>query len=204
MVDEHPVQLRVTPSRIARGQIVLRLALFAILGCVSWSSLYWALYLALPVAAAVWVTLDGPERYAADDSRDIVRVLQWIAGAYAYGWLLTDAPPGAASPVELRVESGGQPTATSALLRLVTSLPALVVLGVLSIVAPVLWIVGAVAALATERVPAWVADFFVLLLRYKLRLAAYHLSLVDAYPALNDRRLPDATPPAASRKDATV
>jgi hypothetical protein len=53
----------------------------------------------------------------------------------------------------------------------------------------VLWMVAAIAILFTERVPASLADFFATMLRYQFRVVAYHLSLVDAYPALSSPRL---------------
>jgi hypothetical protein len=176
-----------------RLQVVIRLAILAALATIGCSSVYWLLYLALPALAALLVSRDGTERYLADDAPGIVRVLRWCAGAYAYLWLLTDALPttgaGVRGPVELSVEVGGKPTASSALLRLLTSLPALLLLAVLSLAAALLWIVAAVAVLATERIPAAIADFLAMKLRYQFRLVAYHLSLVDAYPALADAPL---------------
>ncbi len=54
------------------------------------------------------------------------------------------------------------------------------------------WIVGAIGILASERLPAAIADFIAMKLRYQFRLVAYHLSLVDAYPVLADPPLPHA------------
>ena len=84
---------------------------------------------------------------------------------------------------ELEVETEGTPTATSALLRLVYSLPALFILAVLSFAAGALWVIGAIAILLTQRMPHAIAAFFALMLRYQFRLAAYHLSLVGRYPS---------------------
>jgi Domain of unknown function (DUF4389) len=55
---------------------------------------------------------------------------------------------------------------------------------VLSLAADLVWIVAAMVALVTERMPAALADFLALTLRVQLRFAAYHLSLVDRYPSL--------------------
>jgi hypothetical protein len=175
-----------------RVQVVVRLALLAALAAIGCSSLYWVLYLALPVLAALLVSRDGARGYLEGDAPGIVRVLRWCAGTYAYLWLLTDRLPTLEGdgPVELTVDAGGTPTPGSALWRLVTSLPALLLLAVLSLAASVLWILGAVAILATGRTPAWIADFIAMKLRYQFRIATYHLSLVDAYPALADSPLP--------------
>jgi Domain of unknown function (DUF4389) len=85
----------------------------------------------------------------------------------------------------LRVEIGGSASMGSALLRLLYDLPAMLILLVLSMAAGVLWLIGAVAILATNRVPSAIADFLALTLRYQFRLIAYHFSLVDAYPSLD-------------------
>jgi hypothetical protein len=187
MTSAHPVRFRVeTPSRPARIHVVIRLALLLAIATIGYSSLYWLLYLAGPALVALLVAQRGGERYRSEDAPRVVRALRWVAGAYAYLWLLTDVLPTAAAggPVELEVEPGPPPTATSALLRLVTSLPALLLAALLSLAAGVLWIVGAVSVLVSERMPLAVAGFITLSLRYQAQLAAYHLSLVDRYPTL--------------------
>ncbi len=190
-MNPHPVQFHVNPSRMQRVQVVVRLALLAALAAIGCSSVYWLLYLALPAGAALFLSRDGGERYLGEDSRAVLRVLRWLAGAYAYLWLLTDALPNAdpGGPVELTVQVGGRPTVASALIRLVTSLPALVLLVVLSIAASLLWIIGAVWILATERLPPAIADFIAMKLRYQFRAVAYHLSLVEPYPSLPEEPL---------------
>jgi len=66
----------------------------------------------------------------------------------------------------------------------VYSLPAVLVAGVLSVAATLLWLVGAVVVLVNQRMPAAITDFLTLALRYQARLIAYHLSLVERYPSL--------------------
>jgi hypothetical protein len=114
-----------------------------------------------------------------------VPVLRWLASAYGYLWLLTDVLPTAqGSPIDLKIEAGGRPTASSALLRLLFSLPALVVLAVLSAASGILWVVGAVLILIRRRLPDAIADVLAFTLRFQFQLVAYHLSLVDRYPSL--------------------
>jgi hypothetical protein len=191
-MSRHPVTFHVEPAPRKRVQVAIRLAILAALAILGCSSVYWLLYLALPVLAALLVSRDGSEGYVADDAPRVVRVLRWLAGAYAYLWLLTDAVPSEGGAVDLSVDIGGRPTAGSALLRLITSLPALLLLAVLSMAAALLWVVGAIAILATERIPAAIADFLAMKVRYQFRLAAYHLSLVDVYPVLADSPLTQA------------
>jgi hypothetical protein len=178
-----------------RVQVGVRLLLLLALASIGCSSAYWLVYLALPVVAALLVSRDGATRYLGEDSRGTIRVLRWAARAYAYLWLLSDAVPSAeasAGPVDFEVVPGGAPTPSSALVRLLSSLPALLLLSLLSIVAVPLWVIGAVAILITERTPAPIADFIAMKLRYQFRLVAYHLSLVDAYPSLVDADLTEA------------
>jgi hypothetical protein len=185
-----PVQLRVEPSPMSRAHVVVRIVLLLMVATVGCSSLYWLLYLALPAIAAVFISRDGADGYLTKDGPSAVRILRLAAAIYAYLWLLTDDVPSADDDgaVELTVDVGGHPTASSALQRLVTSLPALLLLALLSIVAAVLWVLGALAILATGRVPTAIAEFITMKLAYQFRLIAYHLSLVDAYPSLADVR----------------
>lgn len=167
---------------------MIRLALLLALGAIGYSSLYWLLFLALPAFAALRIAQLGSERYLAEDGPRIVRVLRWLASAYAYLWLLTDAFPTGESPgpAELEVEPAGHPTEGSALLKLLYSLPALLLLAVLTFALGFVWLIGALWILAAKRMPAALDDFMALTLRYQLRLAAYHLSLVDRYPSFEE------------------
>ena len=182
----HPVQFCVqSANRMERTHVLIRLALLLALGAVGCSSIYWFLYLALPALAALFISDKGGQRYLAEDAPRMVRILRWIVAAYAYLWLLTDTFPTreANGPVELKVDVSGSPTTRSALLRLLLSLPALLLLVVLSIAAGFLWLIGALVILVRQRIPAAIADFLALTLRYQFRLIAYHLSLVHAYPS---------------------
>ena len=71
-------------------------------------------------------------------------------------------------------------------MRLLTGLPALLLLAILSMAAALPWIVAAIAVLVSERVPAAIADSIAMKLRYHFRVVAYHLSLVDAYPSISE------------------
>lgn len=178
-MQRHPVRFRVAyaPAR-RRIHIAIRLALLAGLGAIGFSSVYWLLYLCLPA----------------------------IAAAYAYLWLLTDElrlrPP---SPdAALEIEPRPTASASAAMLRLLTSIPAVLLLIVLSVVAGVLWIIGAIAILIAQRLPPAIADLIALTLRYQFRLFAYHLSLVDAYPSLEPDEVPHAPGGAAREPHVTA
>ncbi len=197
----HPVHFRVVfPEQMNRIHVIIRLVLLAAIGAAGCSSLYWLLFLGLPALAALFIVQKGAPRYLEEDAPRVVRVLRWLAGAYAYLWLLTDAPPTgeASGQVELDVEPTGEPSAASALLRLLYSLPALVVLAVLSLVASLFWVAGALFIVVTRRVPIPIADFLAAVLRYQFRLIAYHLSLVDRYPSFEEADVPHLSGPKAA------
>lgn len=194
-MPNHPVRFRVEPpARLARIHVAIRLALLLAIGTIGCSALYWLLYLALPALVAIFILQRGGQRYLTEGAPRIVRVLRWLAGAYAYLWLLTDVLPtaDAGGPLDVDVEVSGTPTAASALLRLAYSFPALILAAVLSLAAGLFWLLGAIVVLINERMPVAIADFLTLTLRYQVRLIAYHLSLVEEYPSL--REVKDTTP----------
>lgn len=193
MTSIHPVQLHIDrPQRTSRVHVVTRLLLLVAIGALGCSAVYWALYLALPAMAALLIQKDG-EKYLSEDAPRAVRVLRWFASAYGYLWLLTDVlPTSHGSPVDLQVTPTGAPTPSSALLRIVTSIPAILLVIVLSAAASLAWIVGAVTVLVTQRMPGAIADFLTMTLRVQFRLIAYHLSIVDRYPSLEQSRLEHA------------
>lgn len=191
----HPVRFHIEPTPMERVHVVIRLLLLVALGAVGFSSLYWIVYLAIPAGAALVLSQAGSERYLRDTAPRLVVALRWIAQAYAYLWLLTDRVPTgetgrAADAFDFDVECSGTPTPKSALMRIFTSLPALVAMIVLSFVAGFVWLFAAIAILVTRRMPAAAFEFLASTLRYQMRLVAYHASLTDAYPAIAEAAVP--------------
>ena len=195
-MNSHPVQFSVRPrGAVARVQVVIRLVLLAAISVVGCASIYWILYLGLPAVVAALVVSKGQGWYLMEGAPRLVRGLRWLAAAYAYLWLLTDELPSSANAgaARLNIVVDGTPTAGSSLLRLVYSLPALLLAAVLSVAAALVWLLAAVAILISERMPVALGDFLTLTLRYQARLMAYHLSLVNRYPSLAE---PAAMPAA--------
>lgn len=185
----HPVRLAIErPPRMNRIHVFARLAILVLAGSVRWGSAYALLYLGLPVVVALLVSRKGAARYLSESATGVARVLRWIAAAYAYLWLLTDTLPTNedAHAIDLNIEASGAPTVGSALLRVLTSLPALVVLVVVTLVGGLLWLIGILAILATGHVPEPIATSLAQILRYRMRFIAYHLSLVAEYPSFED------------------
>jgi hypothetical protein len=177
------------PKQRERIHVLIRLVFLMAVAALGCGSLYWLAYLALPAAAALLIAQKGGERYIAEEGSGFARPLHWLAAAYCYLWLLTDGIQyGPQSPLQFDLVPSGVPTPGSALMKLITSLPAMLLLALLSFLGTILWIVGAFILLVAGTLPAAIADFIEMTLRYQFRLIAYHLSLVDAYPSLQDTR----------------
>jgi hypothetical protein len=193
----HPVQFRVdAPLSRQRIQVAIRLAILLALGAIGYSSIGWLLYLALPATAALLISQQGGAGYVTDSGPRIVRGLGWLSAAAAYLWLLTDEFPsaGPGHPVALEVEQTTAPTAGGALLRLLYSLPALLLALLLNLVLSVVWVIGALWILAVRRMPEPLVELLTLALRFKVRFAAYHLALVDRYPSFEAAARPTTAP----------
>jgi hypothetical protein len=186
MTSDYPVHLEVSsPARFDRVQLLLRIALAIVLGWVGITGgwLVWLLYGALPVSAAIASSSLGSERFASDFAPRLWRVLRWLLQLSAFMMLLVDRfPTGDAGPVQVDVRCTGTPTAGSALLRLVTSIPSGLVLCVLWFVSAVLWLIAAGLVLLGGPMPAPILAFQRGVLRWQARLVAYHASLVEEYP----------------------
>jgi hypothetical protein len=213
---DHPVGLWVErPARPQRVHVLIRVLLLMALGAIVRSPLWGILYLAIPALVALRIGQRGGQGYLRDDAPRLVRPLRWLARALAYLWLLTDEPPsfgrsgtvrsasgevplgwteptvGGSEPVRgfqvrFEVEPSGEPTVKSALLRLLTSLPAAFLLALLSAVVGLLWLVAAVLVLIGRWMPAPLFDLIAFVLRFQMRLVAYHLSLVERYPSFGE------------------
>lgn len=182
----YPVQVEAaSPLRFDRVQLALRLVIAIALGWVGISAgwLGCALFLALPVVAAVAISTRGAQAYLDDTGPKVWRVVSWLLAFSAYMLLLTDRfPAGEPTGVQIQIRPEGRPTTSSALIRLITSLPSGLVLALLGFVSSVLFVIGAVTILIGQHVPGWILGFQRGMLRWQARLAAYHASLVDEYP----------------------
>jgi hypothetical protein len=187
----YAVQVSVqAPSRYERLQVVLRLVLllgFGWLG-VTAGLIVTLLYFGLPTIAAIAISTHDGEWYEAQVAPKLWRSLSWLFGFTAYMLFLTDR-----FPVEAEAEADVKttviparpwchPTLGTALGRLLKSLPSLFVLALLAVVSSVLWLASVATVLIDRKVPAGIQHFQEGFLRWAVRLAAYHASLVDDYP----------------------
>lgn len=183
----YPVQLEVTsPPKFDRIQLLLRLALAIVLGWIGISGgwVMWFLYLTLPVFAGILVSTRGAPYYVDTVGPRLWRFMDWLFEFSAYMLLLTDRFPVGEEDGAVRTElqRTGHPTTGSALLRLLTSLPSLLVLGILAILSAFVFLISAVVVLFGGDVPVSLLAYQRGFLRWHARLIAYHASLVDEYP----------------------
>lgn len=182
----YPVQLDVTsPPRFDRVQVLLRLVVAIALGWLGITAgwLTCLVFVAVPAVAAIVVSTRGPAIYLDQVGPTLWRALGWLLAFAAYMLLVVDRfPVGEPTGLRLELRVTGQPTTSSALLRLVTSIPSALVLGVLGLVSQILFVAGAVVVLVDGRVPDGILGFQRGVLRWTARLFAYHGSLVEGYP----------------------
>jgi hypothetical protein len=171
------------PASYQPSQLLVRLLIMFALAVVG-APLGWifhVLYLALPLLAAVTIGTLGAARYHEEVGASLVRALRWYLGLHAYLALLTDRLPLDEQLIGVRYEVAphGAPSLASALMKLVTSIPALIVMWVLGVVAAVLWVIAALGILVTGGYSAWIFDFQRGVLRMFARFLAHHASLVE-------------------------
>lgn len=175
------------PARWARVQLLMRLALLALLSLLS-ARAGWVLalvYWALPIIAAVSIQRVGARHYPGQNGRSVRRWLHWWTAIAAYMLFATDRFPASSedvAAVRFTVSPSGQVDFLHALLRLFTSLPELVVVLALAVPASLLAVVAAAFVLFTERVPRPVLRYQRYYIALQGRWLAYHASLVDAHP----------------------
>lgn len=186
MAADYPAFFNVAkPERFDRSQMALRIVIMLVLSFFGVLGLIFSgLYLIFPVLAAIFISQKGAERFMEEDGERMTGWLRFVVAALAYLWLLTDRLPTEKpeESVTYRIDRGGSPTVGSALLRLIFSIPSAFVLGLLSIIGAILWIIAAVMVLVQEDYPEGIYNFNVGVLRWQARLLAYHASLVEPYP----------------------
>ena len=174
------------PERYDRTQIAIRI-LIVIVGSILVGALGWissALYVAIPVLAAILISQKGAQTYFAESDRNMALWLRYIVAAYAYLGLLTDKLPNEdpRQIMHFEVAPSGEPTPGGVLLRIITAIPHYIVLALLGIVAAVLILIAAIMILLNETYPSGIYDFLRGCLRWQARVLAYLAGFVQDYP----------------------
>jgi hypothetical protein len=135
-------------NTIDRSLEILRLLLLALAAAiVGVGGGVAVLWLGIPVAAAVVISLKGGERYVREDGERVSRWLGLVVSGLAYAALLTDAFPGSSgASVQFKSTSSGAPTVGSALLRIVRAIPMVLGVCLIGIGALLFWLIAACAA----------------------------------------------------------
>ncbi|HYM16312.1 MAG TPA: DUF4389 domain-containing protein [Dehalococcoidia bacterium] len=173
-----------------RVHVAIRLAIIivaGILGAVTGgliSGIFGALYIIVPVAAAILIAQKGAQKYFEESEQNMTRWLRYLIGFYAYMGLLTDTLPNQdqTRTVRFGVTPTGTPSAGQVLLRIILAIPSAIVLGLLGIVAFVLSVIAAIMILVGETYPEGIFNFLRGWLRWEARIFAYLAGLVQEYP----------------------
>jgi hypothetical protein len=196
MTDEILVDSNI-PARYARNEVALRIALVVALSVLGAPAVcgFGLLYLVLPIVAAVVISSRGNSGYLETEGARVVELLRWWTAFVGYLLFLGDRFPLQRSDyASVRISgAGSNATVGSALLRLLTSLPVVILLVPLWWLAGVLAVIAAILVLASETVPAPLVRYFAFVTALQARLLVYHASLTDRYP------LTEAPTPHAAR-----
>jgi hypothetical protein len=174
------------PERYDRVQIAIRV-LIVIVGSVLVGALGWlpgALYLAIPILAAILISQKGAQTYFSESERNMTMWLRYIVAIYAYLGLLTDKLPNEDPRQTLRFEvaPSGEPTPGGVLLRIITAIPHYIVLALLGVVAAILVLIAAIMILINETYPSGIYDFLRGYIRWEARVLAYLAGFDQNYP----------------------
>jgi hypothetical protein len=173
-------------ERHDRTQLAIRLLVLIVLailaGSLGW--VHFGLYLALPVLGAILISQKGAKRYHEEAGENVTLWLRYVVAFYAYAWLLTDRLPNEDPRQTLRfdVTPTGEPTAGGVLLRIITGIPHVIVLALLTFAALILAVIAAIMILVGESYPESIFNFLRGYVRWQARLYAYMAGLVDEYP----------------------
>lgn len=198
MNEPYPVAFDVErPPTFQRAHVVLRIVLLVVIGWIAHP--VGLLWLGVPLVAAVLISQKGGRRYVDEEGPRVTRILGWIVELAAYLALVSDRLPGEGTqPVSFRVERSSSPTLGAALLRIVTVIPSLIVLAVVSFVGAIVWVIAVVAVLVSQTYPDGLWRFLLAIVRWEACVLAYLASLVDRYPPFTLQTGSSAVSPAGS------
>jgi uncharacterized protein DUF4389 len=183
MSADYPVVFdTVRPERFDRPQVFLRLIVLLIFSAVG--SVGSLLYFGFPVLAGIMISGKGGQRFMEEGAPRVARWLHWIVAVAAYVSFLSDRFPTERpeTAARLDVTPAGIPTVGTAVLRIITSIPSLLVFFVLGIVSAFIWVIAAIWVLVLRTYPEVLYGYQRAVVRWGARLLAYHASIVDRYP----------------------
>ncbi len=170
------------PPKFDRVHIAIRVLILIIMSIIG--SVWWLVYLGVPVVAAIQISQKGSDGYLRDSPQTMTKWLGYLVAFYAYLGLLTDRLPNEDISQTLRfeVQPGGTHTTGSAVLRIIKAIPSAIVLGIISILGAILALIAAIMVLVQETYPESIYAFLRGVMRWHVRLLVYLASLVEPYP----------------------
>jgi hypothetical protein len=185
--------------------LLIRFVAFCALGMVglSFGGVFVFGFVALPVyAASRLASHHDPDRYLVHDGPKVIRVIHWFAALCAWASLVADELPEnkPSEVLELSIEedAASEPSAASAIWRVIAGLPSAVVFLVLCFIGVFVLFWATLTVLFQERVGPRAFRYLVGLQRWGVRLLAYQASLVDQYPPFSFSDEPSSLPRASA------
>jgi hypothetical protein len=146
----------------------------------------WGILISIVVVVA-WIVIVVTGRYPAGLWAFTATFLVYYARVYSYTSLLTDPYPpfgaGGDYPVRLEIERPDRHSRLTTLFRLILVIPAYVAGYLLQIAGNAVSLLAWLVIVVTGRMPVALQGFIVFVHRFLMRLTAYGLLLVDAYPS---------------------
>lgn len=169
------------PPSFQRAHVFVRIGLLSVVGWIAHP--LGVLWLALPAAAAALIALKNGKQYLDEDGPTVISGLNWLLDLIAYIAFLSDRLPGdGPHTVRFDVTRSGSPTAQSALRRIVSAIPKVIELAILTFFGGIVWVLALIGVLVAGTYPESLWRFLREIVRREARLFAYLTSLVDRYP----------------------
>lgn len=163
------------PRTFTRPNVFIRILGAIILGVVNW-----LVVVLLPLYAAFQIS-SQKEKYLENET--VKGWLRSYLGLCSYVYLLTDEFDGSKDATfRYEISPGGTPSVGNALLRYITGIPHILIIGALGSVAGIIWIIGSVMILISEDYSNDLYNINRGVVRWIARYAPYHASLVQEYP----------------------
>jgi hypothetical protein len=180
----YPVEVSVAmPARFERIQVLLRIAIWVILGFLSQFGLG-MIFFAGPIVSAVLIGQKGGAEFHAQHGATYAKVIRFLTGLQAYLFVGVEEIPSwdKPGPATYSYTPSGTPTVGSALMRFIMVIPQAIVLGIVGFVAMILAFVAAVMVLVNESVSHDIWKFQMGMVAWEARVLSYYLSMVEEYP----------------------
>lgn len=183
---EHAVTLVVTDD-LRRSRLTVLFRLLLAIPHFIWLGI-WGIVVGFAVLVA-WLAALFTKRVPAGLHGFIARYVRYQVHVYAYSTLAADPYPGfggsGAYPIDVQIAPAVEQGRLGVFFRLLLSLPAAILSGVMNYLIEVLAFFGWFACLALGRMPEGMRNLLAFTIRYHAQTVAYQYLLTSQYPSLN-------------------